>query len=254
MVRTTSQQNRHRYSWVVQERTVFRERQPTTHRWYFDDEDDEHFVRMVARPKDSLLLNSAQRHFIVQPHGTPLGEVFGMSDLCYVDERLPKLSERVREYIKDFSSFTPELEAMEPFSGEADAEHNARVEKAAVAFVKLHFKAWTLEDRQHSNCGWDLTFQKGSKVRHIEVKGRSVSSPSAVRLSPNEQRALERATTDEDFRKSYRLAMVHNALGPKPTLRLYRFDNENGWVCEMTQEALLLRSAGIFANPMDGAN
>jgi hypothetical protein len=234
--------------WYV-DATVFREgRKPRDGRTF--DSGGETFARFEAQAANAVLLDVSARNFVIQPKGAPKGSVFGQSDLCYVDERLPDLARNLRTYIEGIQSAINETEQHNAFSGEPDSEHNAKVEKAAVEFVVGHYSEWTIKDRQKDNCGWDLEARKGGNLRRVEVKGRSPSAPAAVRLSPNEERSFVNASNDPAFATSYRLAVVHNALGRSPSLRLFRFTVEGKWICEITGEGLITQSAGIFASPI----
>lgn len=64
------------------------------------------------------------------------------------------------------------------------------VEVTAVRHVVDHLEAdgWRVKDVQRDNVGWDLTARRNGDRRHVEVKGRGVSSP-VVLLTPNELRA-----------------------------------------------------------------
>jgi Domain of unknown function (DUF3883) len=228
--------------------TVFRERRKPRDGRSFET-DGEAFVRLEALTSKSVLLDATMRNFVVQPKGAPRGSVFGQSDLCYVDKRLPELAETVRRYIATVGSIINKVEQQYGFSGEPDPERNEKVEKAAIRCVADYYKDWDVKDRQSDYCGWDLEARRGKNLRCIEVKGRSPAAPAAVRLSPNEERAFVRAMSDHEFSRNYRLAIVHDALGAFPTLRLLGFNSSSGWVCEITGEGLVTQSAGILANP-----
>ena len=49
------------------------------------------------------------------------------------------------------------------------------VEVAAVDFVCMHYtkQGYTVRDRQHENCGYDLLIEKASETLKVEVKGTS---------------------------------------------------------------------------------
>ncbi len=212
------------------------------------------YTRVEARAADCFLLDASSRDFVIQPKGAPKGSVFGQSDLCYVDERLPNLSKKIRQYIQSVAAAPVNADNKTSFSDGIDPDRNAQVEIAAVELVKRHFRGWRPQDRQADNCGWDWEFRRGDACRCVEVKGRSVQSPGMVRLSANEERAFNRAMREPDFAAQYRLAIVYSALTEAPRLMLFAFSPELGWQCEVSREQLLTQSAGIFAAPISNSS
>ncbi|MBA2410730.1 MAG: DUF3883 domain-containing protein [Gammaproteobacteria bacterium] len=92
-----------------------------------------------------------------------------------------------------------------------DAAHRRKVEEAAVEFVKQHLtrKGYAWEDKQTSNCGYDLLAKKGTAQLHVEVKG-TASEVEHFFISSNEWL---------NSHPLWRLAVVSNAL-EKPTLSM----------------------------------
>lgn len=231
--------------------TVFRAAQDPSDRGPFSDR--AYPYRVEAQAKDCRLLTPIERTFVVQEPGrAQIGAIFGQADLGYIDEKNPDLRKRLDLYIETATASAETVERDFPASGETDPERNAAVERAAEAVVIRHFKQWQLDCVQKDNKGWDLEFRKGAALRRVEVKGRSVGLPAAVRLSPNEERAFNLATLYGDEAQSYRLAIVTGALTESPTLLIFRYVvDERTWVCELTNRTLQTASAGIFATPTD---
>ena len=100
-------------------------------------------------------------------------------------------------------------------AGFGNAIDNRRVEKAAVSFVKRYFKrqCWTVTDISKENRGYDLLCKRGSRVRHVEVKGCKGSKIQFI-ITANEKRAW---SSDRHFI----LALVTGACSPSPFLRVF---------------------------------
>ncbi|NJL07384.1 MAG: DUF3883 domain-containing protein [Methylacidiphilales bacterium] len=188
--------------------------------------------RIEADALNCVLLQPEERDFIVQERGrAEAGAVFGMADLGYVDERAPSLRKRIDRYISNRKLARRTIERIVTPNQEVDPEHNAEVEQAAIAVVRNHFVGWVETNVQKDNKGWDLEFKIGRKdFRRVEVKGRSIGLPAAVRLSPNEACAFDRAIRSESESETYRLAIVTNALSAKPDLLLFQYVADKGGV------------------------
>lgn len=101
-------------------------------------------------------------------------------------------------------------------AGFGTPEQNKRVEKAAVRRVIQHFSAlgWKVQDLSAENRGYDLLCRKhGKNELHVEVKGTRGTGNQFI-LTENERR-----TWSHDGR--FVLALVCDALGAKPSLRLF---------------------------------
>ena len=109
----------------------------------------------------------------------------------------------------------PHAESIENGGMFGDSEQNALVEKAAVRVATAHYEhdGWSVHSREAKRCGYDLECRRGTRVRHVEVKGRSSSDMQFV-LTPGELRVAE---IDPDFE----LAVVTNALSPAPEMHLF---------------------------------
>ena len=110
----------------------------------------------------------------------------------------------------------PELDSADPLNGFGTPEHRKKVEKAAEAVVIAHFKQknYKCANLTKLNCGYDYRFSKKNIVFDVEVKGTS-SKNMAFFLTKNEH--------DQGMKgnPNWRLAMVTDALGDKPLLRLF---------------------------------
>lgn len=91
-----------------------------------------------------------------------------------------------------------------------------KVEKAAEKAVKSHYreKGFSCTDVTKKNLGFDFIFRKGRTKRHVEVKGTSGDLPRFF-MTRNENAYREKENP------KWRFAIVTNALGPDPTVRVY---------------------------------
>ncbi len=112
-----------------------------------------------------------------------------------------------------------------------DPDHNAKVEKAAVATVRRYYVqlGYFVESVDKDNVGWDLEATSGKVKLKIEVKGLSGPAPTA-QLTPNEYEAF----SGED--PAYRLAIVTRAIA-QPELLLCRYSADtNRWLVEGSRD------------------
>ena len=95
-------------------------------------------------------------------------------------------------------------------------EHRKKVEKAAEKAVKKHYKSrgWNHKNVTKQNRGYDFVFTKGRKRRHVEIKGTS-GAVARFFMSRNEN------VYRENENPSWRFAIVTNALGSSPKVRIY---------------------------------
>ena len=102
--------------------------------------------------------------------------------------------------------------------GSGTPKYRKKVEKAAEEAVKKHYreKGFSHDDDDDNvtkkNLGFDFIFRKGRTEHHVEVKGTSGDLPRFF-MTRNENAYREA--------RAWRLAIVTNALGPKPTVRVY---------------------------------
>ncbi len=94
-------------------------------------------------------------------------------------------------------------------------ENNKKVEKAAVLFVKKHFKSqgWSVHSVENKKCGYDLFCIKGSIKKHIEVKGVKGNIASFIITAGEVEKAKK------DIR--YILCVVTSAISKTPQLSKY---------------------------------
>lgn len=230
--------------------TVYRERQESPPGWGMDD--NEWPYRILGRVADSQLVDASLRDFVVQPAGTPRDRmVFGQADLAYVDERHPKLAASLQSYVDaQMRAATTAARGGGFGGGNVDPDQNARVEQAAVDFVKGYYarNGWAVQDVSDEDYGWDLECMRRGQTHCVEVKGRTAACPAPVALSRNERTQFERAANDVAWAKQYRLGVVHEAIAA-PTLRLYRHATPNGWRCELTSEGISTQPLGLLIQP-----
>lgn len=90
----------------------------------------------------------------------------------------------------------PEITVTKEGAFYGDPATNRLVEQAAVDAAIAHFAGWTVDDVSKTNCGWDLTFTRGTHQVHAEVKGVSGRTPRIL-LTRNE---FDVAGRDADWR------------------------------------------------------
>ena len=134
--------------------------------------------------------------------------------LKLLKRRLKKLRSVAIKNPTDESAPDPGADPADPLRGFGTAEHRKKVEKAAEKAVKERYcaKGFSCTDVTKKNLGFDFIFRKGRTERHVEVKGTSSDLPRFF-LTRNEN----------DYRENpaWRFAIVTNALGPRPTVRVY---------------------------------
>ena len=96
-------------------------------------------------------------------------------------------------------------------------KNRKKVEKSAEEAVKRHYceKGFSHDDDDNvtkKNLGFDFIFRKGRTEHRVEVKGTSGDLPRFF-MTRNENAYREA--------RAWRFAIVTNALGPKPTVRVY---------------------------------
>ena len=97
-----------------------------------------------------------------------------------------------------------------------DATKRKAIEEAAVNCVRDFYQSqnYTVESVESENRGWDLIVNNAGEELFVEVKGHS-DDTIYCELTPNEYRAAKSEV-------SYRLAVVTDALGEKPVLRIFK--------------------------------
>ena len=107
----------------------------------------------------------------------------------------------------------------------ADREKRDKIEDSAVNTVKEYYckQRYDVSSVEAENKGWDLECLKNGKVAlRVEVKGTE-SPDIRVQLTPNEYGK----SCSANYRNSYRLAVVRNALSPNPKCAIYEKDGKN---------------------------
>jgi len=100
-------------------------------------------------------------------------------------------------------------------AGFGTALENRQLERAAISFVKRHFRRqrWKVVDVSSEKRGFDLFCHRGRSERHVEVKG-SKSSKIQFIITTNEREAW---SSDSRFV----LALVTSVLGSSPILHTF---------------------------------
>ena len=138
--------------------------------------------------------------------------------LKLLKRRMKKLRSAVIENPTDETAPDLGAEPGDPFRGFGTPEHRKKVEKAAEEAVKKHYRAKgfshddVYDNVTKKNLGFDFIFRKGRTEHHVEVKGTSSDLPRFF-MTRNENAYRETP--------AWRFAIVTNALGPKPTVRVY---------------------------------
>lgn len=134
--------------------------------------------------------------------------------LRVLKRRMKKLKSSVIENPTDETAPDPGAAPGDPLRGFGTPEHRKKVEKAAEKAVKRHYRAKGFsftDDVTKKNLGFDFIFRKGRTEHHVEVKGTSGDHPSFF-MTRNENGYRENP--------KWRFAIVTNALGPAPTVRV----------------------------------
>ena len=138
--------------------------------------------------------------------------------LRILKRRMKRLKSAVIENPTDETAPDLGAEPGDPFRGFGTPEHRKKVEKAAEEAVKKHYctKGFSHDDDGDNvtkkNLGFDLIFREGRTEYHVEVKGTSGDLPRFF-MTRNENVYREKP--------KWRFAIVTNALGPDPTVRVY---------------------------------
>ena len=134
--------------------------------------------------------------------------------LKYLKRRMKKLKSSVIENPTDETAPDPGAEPGGPLRGFGTPEHRKKVEKAAEEAVKRHYcaKGFSYKDKTKKNLGFDFIFRKGRTQHHVEIKGTSGDLPRFF-MTRNENAYRENP--------AWRFAIVTDALGPRPTIRVY---------------------------------
>ncbi|MCY4559762.1 MAG: DUF3883 domain-containing protein [Chloroflexi bacterium] len=134
--------------------------------------------------------------------------------LKLLKRRLKKLRSVAIKNPADDSAPDPGTDPADPLGGFGSPEHRKKVEKAAEEAVKKRYfaKGFSCTDVTKKNLGFDFIFRKGRTERHVEVKGTSGDLPRFF-MTRNENAYRENA--------AWRFAIVTNALGQRPTVRVY---------------------------------
>ena len=134
--------------------------------------------------------------------------------LRVLKRHMKRLKSAVIENPTDETAPDSGAEPGDPLRGFGTPEHRKKVEKAAERAVTGHYRAkgFSCTDVTKENLGYDFIFRKGRTERHVEVKGTSGDLPRFF-MTRNENTYRENP--------EWRFAIVTNALGADPTVRVY---------------------------------
>lgn len=208
--------------------TAFHEAQLTN-----DDRFRFYFEAPVA---NCFLLPPERRDFTIElARDRADGKGPGQDGLFYVDERAPELATKLRRFMarNTTTAAKPKVSPPPPKSGggsprQPDLAKRLAVEKAAIETVRKALgSAWTVDDNQKENLGWDLTATAPGKPElRIEVKGVSGWAPTAE-VTPNETKAMDTPAMRTTSLR-YVIAIVTDALTPA-NRRLRAFAWQREW-------------------------
>lgn len=122
-----------------------------------------------------------------------------------------------------------------------DPIERQKIEQAAIKLVTKHFHAlgYMVDSVQRDNVGWDLEAISEDEILRIEVKGLSQEKP-LIELTPNEYDKMKK------HKESYRIAIVLNALGNNPFLKILSFSPRSAkWEDEKGNPASLRKKVGV---------
>lgn len=175
--------------------------------------------------------------------GMPKGKGYpGQSRVTYISKLNPQyetnILDALNRLVKDGLKSVSQGETKRSRAGilgKADQALKRRVELAAISTI------WSIYEKRgedvHSverdNVGWDLETKSGLR---IEVKGRHGAQLSSE-LSPNEYEKFQEASKSLANARTYRLAIVGNALSAEPDIMIFSYVG-NEWRCEVTDGSL----------------
>jgi len=107
---------------------------------------------------------------------------------------------------------------------QVDPYLRTQIEKSAITAVTRHYEilGYTVESFEKDNLGWDLEacHEHADVLLRVEVKGLSQSN-ICVDLTPNEYAMMQ------EYRDSYRVAVLTNALTRRRKLAIFSFSPES---------------------------
>ena len=124
-----------------------------------------------------------------------------------------------------------------------DPRERKKIEEAAIREVSQYYGelGYDIRDRQKHCVGWDLEADLNGTALLLEVKGTSSTSVN-VELTSNEFSQMKKNRT-----KGYRICIVSDALGKKPSLSIYRFVPETKqWEHHETGAALVIEPVVVL--------
>jgi len=203
-----------------------------------------------AAASDCHLVPVDQRTFFIpsREKGWP-----GIAGAFFASQRRPREDlDKIIAYVEGTPSigFYPDTEVRHmPRRGGGwptqDPKLRAKVETAAVDFVISHYEGqgWKAKSVEDENFGWDLDMTRGGRLLRVEVKGRG--GVGVVELTPKEFAAMR----DKKTRMSYRVAIVHEALTPNPTLTIFEYaPGSDSWVSDTGAKLILKERTGALAS------
>jgi len=184
----------------------------------------------------AVLLPVENRNFEIPPEGSKSWG-FGRSNVWYAGAtRDSKFREQVKNYIAEYENFsvkkrkTPRVPHYQP-----DIEKRYQIEAAAIEAVESHYnrQGYITVDVSAQKKGWDIEAILNGSILKIEVKGLS-GSDIGFELTPNEYQKMKALPKDK-----YRVCVLTEALGEKPVLHHYLYDDGVKMLVDICTEAQL---------------
>lgn len=200
--------------------TVYRHLQPApkgSNRRYKGEELRYH---IKAKEEDCRLLPRDSRVF---PIPTRRKGGLGRSNVWYADNISSSFRQNVLNFVnteKIPESRQPQIKNEKPW--QPDPYKRQQIEKIAIELTTKHYKdlGYVVDSVEKDNMGWDLEASLDNKLLRLEVKGLS-QEEILIELTPNEYDKMKK------YKDSYRIAVVTNALGENPSLKILSFSPES---------------------------
>ncbi|MCB2168144.1 MAG: DUF3883 domain-containing protein [Deltaproteobacteria bacterium] len=206
-----------------QNATVYKDWQPAPNKSNRKFKGESFGFYIKAKDKDCKLLSVDNRNFEIPRTGNVQ---MGNSNVWYADqEKHVNFNKKVQKYISSGGTTPRTKRQPRGKSGgrQPDPYLRQKVEKEAIKETIKHYNklGYAVDSVEKENLGWDLEARIGRKKLRVEVKG---SSQDAVyfELTPNEYSKLQQ------FKESYRISVLTNALTDNKNLNIFLFSDETG--------------------------
>jgi len=200
--------------------TVYRGCQPAPEgsKREYEGEKLGYYIKAKAKEEDYRLLPEGERVFQI-----PRGKGgMGQSNVWYADQAIhASFKKDVLNFMRKFpKSEQPQSEKDKPWP---DPYKRQKIEKIAIEKTTKYYEnlGYVVDSVEKDNAGWDLEAILHDRLLRIEVKGLS-QKEVLIELTPNEYEKMK------EYKDSYRICVVTDALGECPLLRRFSFSPESG--------------------------